>query len=218
MSKYLNLPVFFILISFCLILSCSSDGDSNKESSNGRNYSYKLKGTVTTDAGDPLRNVQIRLPKKKLKQNTDDSGGFQFAFDSSEEDAKAVTILIKYGQKESDFALDISKYPAVPVRADFILNESNGQVVLEGITPDPGILSVDEATSCTSAGKECSDAQYCFFVEGDCGASKGVCLPKPEVCNMMFAPVCGCDSNTYSNDCVAARSGVSISTFGECGK
>jgi hypothetical protein len=39
---------------------------------------------------------------------------------------------------------------------------------------------------------------------------------KPEVCDTIFAPVCGCDGMTYSSDCVAASMGVSVEFEGEC--
>jgi hypothetical protein len=37
------------------------------------------------------------------------------------------------------------------------------------------------------------------------------------ICLGLWAPVCGCDNMTYSNDCVAYYSGVTSWTAGECG-
>jgi hypothetical protein len=37
-------------------------------------------------------------------------------------------------------------------------------------------------------------------------------------CYQVYQPVCGCDGNTYSNDCFARINGVKEWTTGECEK
>ena len=67
----------------------------------------------------------------------------------------------------------------------------------------------------------CNAGQYCAWTpENMCGAfdASGKCSYKPEVCNKLYAPVCACDGNTYSNDCMAAAAGYSVSSQGACAK
>jgi Kazal-type serine protease inhibitor-like protein len=68
-------------------------------------------------------------------------------------------------------------------------------------------------------GAQCADGEFCNFpLEAICGAADatGTCEPTPEICPDIFAPVCGCDDRTYSNECDANRAGVSVASSGEC--
>ncbi len=62
----------------------------------------------------------------------------------------------------------------------------------------------------------CAEGLYC---ERDLGVCDGMgkCATKPAVCNMMIAPVCGCDGKTHGNACAAASAGVNVVSKGECG-
>jgi hypothetical protein len=67
--------------------------------------------------------------------------------------------------------------------------------------------------SCTS-NADCDDDHYCFY--HDCDPSGGICMPRPGMCPYLWEPVCGCDSVTYANACIAAWNGVNILHVGAC--
>ena len=69
------------------------------------------------------------------------------------------------------------------------------------------------------AGTQCPADQYCKFPSTDlCGGadSSGTCTPRPQACNDLEQPVCGCDQMTYSNACTANAAGVDILHDGAC--
>jgi hypothetical protein len=45
-----------------------------------------------------------------------------------------------------------------------------------------------------------------------------VCAARTEICTLIWAPVCGCNNETFASPCSAAASGVSVSYYGECAR
>ena len=66
------------------------------------------------------------------------------------------------------------------------------------------------------AGLECPADHYCDHDENDCGAGDGLgtCRPKPQACNGVVDPVCGCDGAMHSNACTAQIAGVDLNALG----
>jgi hypothetical protein len=68
------------------------------------------------------------------------------------------------------------------------------------------------------AGIPCKPNQWCDYQSLSCGIGDqfGTCRPKPELCTKEHSPVCGCNGHTYSNACMAATDGQSVSYAGPC--
>jgi len=65
----------------------------------------------------------------------------------------------------------------------------------------------------------CDDGEFCRFGEPPAEAAAdltGLCMPKPEACLEIFAPVCGLNGITYDNACSANMDGTDVGHEGAC--
>ena len=121
------------------------------------------------------------------------------------------------------------KFPHIPISpdaagtinpAEFQITASAAQYMkrTETITLTPGentwSRELKPLMPCV-AGDECGNGQFCARHQGDC-EGPGICMEKPDGCYLMYDPVCGCDNNTYGNDCEANIAGVSVRYKGGC--
>ncbi len=68
-------------------------------------------------------------------------------------------------------------------------------------------------------GDTCAANEYCYFEPAtfcDYADASGVCMTRPQACTFEYAPVCGCDGQTYGNACAAASQGTSVASEGPC--
>lgn len=76
-----------------------------------------------------------------------------------------------------------------------------------------------QAPECAGiAGLQCKGALWCELQDGTCmiADAGGQCAEVPEVCTQNEQPVCGCDRETYSNDCKRRMAKVSKDHDGPC--
>jgi hypothetical protein len=67
--------------------------------------------------------------------------------------------------------------------------------------------------ACGERNNTCDANEYCAYAnKPTCSSSGavGACLPRPDACDDVYLPVCGCDMKAYPNACEAGRAGTGV--------
>jgi hypothetical protein len=84
----------------------------------------------------------------------------------------------------------------------------------------PTVVSTagNTGTACGTVAGSCGDGMFCELPVGACSPAVdiGVCTAQPQACAADYSPVCGCDGNSYDNDCLRQMAGVSTATDSAC--
>lgn len=108
-----------------------------------------------------------------------------------------------------------------PMCADGSYADCNSQCVRNEEGRCHWTFEYGECSDSTCGGADglpCLDDEYCDYEHDSCGllGEIGVCQPRPVAWDAVYAPVCGCDGETYGNEGQAYAAGVDIIRSGAC--
>lgn len=196
----------------------------------------------TASAGEPVYFGEANA----LESQSDSSTPPSYTFDLVQDATVTIRLTRKFyeGPKVIGFALFRVTAAEEPVElgraygydgsAEMELYTEHGGTyslqLLDGLDPNALVLrlSCNSGTcaprrqpgeSCgTDGAMQCDKGLVCLFEAGTCQTPKepGRCQVAPVDCPNAYEPVCGCDGETWGNQCFAERAGVSLLHSGEC--
>jgi hypothetical protein len=90
-----------------------------------------------------------------------------------------------------------------------------GDGVCDDFCPEPDPDCVEASRCGPFPGGTCASGKICDI--RSCGlGSSGTCVDQPGACIEIYAPVCGCDGQTYGNDCERLAAGAMLDHEGAC--
>ncbi len=185
--RRIGVAIICLVVVLCLYMG---DGFAKQGSAVSRlSHSGDIAGRIECPGGIPAEGVLVYIPGHSFMVKTDAEGTFTM-----------------YNVPAGRYYLAIELNPAE------VFTMTNVVVNKKRIT-DLGVI--DACPDVCSENSDCPDGYFCAKAEGDCDG-QGTCQAMPEACPDVWAPVCGCDGNTYGNSCEAAAMGVNVAHDGAC--
>lgn len=88
------------------------------------------------------------------------------------------------------------------------------------VVKDSGVIKPDGPITFPCGGPKgikCPSKSQTCDIHGCSKGAWGKCVPYKSMCPLLYAPVCGCDNKTYTNDCLRLKAGVALKHTGKCG-
>jgi|GEM_PF-5393127 len=205
------MPKLQLVAILCLFLiACSEDVKEVPEPS------ADATAEVSRDASLTSEDVGISQPDASEV----DSGMMSVDSGSTVEDAGEV---VDSGSETKDSGsetkdADIKDASMLPDRG-MMAGKDAGQSRDSSVTaPDTGVRPRDSGVvkDAGASGCNCQPNEYCEYNTRFSCSGSGTCMPRPNACIQIFDPVCGCDKNTYPNECEAHAAGHDIVHEGPC--